>query len=386
MPLALAIALFAPARPAPAFQEAPAAADLTARLEAIRESAKLPALGGALVTLDGLQGVWVTGNRRADGTERVTAQDQWHLGSCTKSMTATLVALLVTRGDLAWETVLGDFFPELAGEMNEAYLDVTLLDLLGHRAGVPNDPHLQMLAELDTSKLSLSDQREKVVAEILKQAPVHPPHGAFLYSNFGFVIAGHIAERATGKSWETLLQELLFEPLGMTSAGFGAPGTSERCDQPRGHSPTGEPVEPGPGADNSPVIGPAGTVHASLADWAKYVALHLAGSRGDVKVGAITLTADTFALLHRPREGPGQGYALGWVVDERPWAGGDGTALWHNGSNTLWYCVTWLGPGNGVGVLVTTNRFTPAAQSATDQVAGLLLKEYERRGAEAKTR
>jgi CubicO group peptidase (beta-lactamase class C family) len=87
--------------------------DLAARIEAVRAEAKLPALGAALVTVDGLQGVWVTGTRRAGGEERVTSDDLWHLGSCTKSMTATLVALLVARGDLAWGTPIGEYLSDL---------------------------------------------------------------------------------------------------------------------------------------------------------------------------------------------------------------------------------------------------------------------------------
>jgi CubicO group peptidase (beta-lactamase class C family) len=360
----------------PCAQQAP---DLTAQIEAIRAEAGLPALGGALVTVDGLQGVWVTGTRRAGGTEKVTVDDQWHLGSCTKSMTATLLALLVKRGDLKWETPLGEIFPEFEADMNIDLLDVTLDELLCHRAGLPSNP--SDLRSEQYKSLDLIGQREALTRSVLTHAPVHAPRGEFLYSNTGVLIAGHVAEVATKKPWETLMRELLFEPLGMSSAGFGPPGTSTVCDQPRGHSAMGKPLEPGPEADNPPVIGPAGTVHASLADWAKYIQLHLKGARGDVKVGELTLTREAFTHLHTPYVGPGQGYGYGWVFEKRPWAGGDGTAFWHNGSNTMWYCVAWLGPANGVAALVTTNIAGPKATAAADQVAGLLLKEYERRKA-----
>jgi len=353
------------------------APDLTARIEAIRKEAGVPALGGALVTLDGLQGVWVTGTRRAGGTEKVTADDLWHLGSCTKSMTATLIALLVARGDLHWETPLGELMPDIASEMDVDYADLTLVELLCHRAGLPANPSPAAFHAVE--KLGLVEQREQLMRGVFGQAPDHPPRGAMLYSNFGFVIAGHIAERVTKKPWETLMQELLFTPLGMTSAGFGAPGSAAVCDQPRGHTEVGEPLEPGPDADNPPVLGPAGTVHVSLADWAKYIQLHLKGAKGDVKVGELTLTRDTFTRLHTPYDAPKEKYGFGWVFENRAWAGGDGTAFWHNGSNTMWYCVTWLGPANGVAALVTANIASAKAKGATDQVAGLLLEEYARR-------
>jgi CubicO group peptidase (beta-lactamase class C family) len=85
---------------------------VAARMEALRARAGVPALGGALVTLEGEPEVWVAGTRRAGGDERVTPDDLWHLGSCTKSMTATLVALLVARGDLRLEIPLGEALPE----------------------------------------------------------------------------------------------------------------------------------------------------------------------------------------------------------------------------------------------------------------------------------
>jgi CubicO group peptidase (beta-lactamase class C family) len=367
-------------------QTAPAGTDVATQLEAIRATSDVPALGGALVTLDGLQGVWVTGKRSAGKEESVTESDLWHLGSCTKSMTATLIALLVARGDLAWETPLGEFLPENVENGDAELLEVTLVELLAHRAGLAAHPDMGLLMTLRTGGKSLVEQRAEITRVALESGPVHAPRGAFLYSNTGFVIAGHVAERVTGKPWEELMRTLLFEPLGMTSAGFGPPGTIGANDQPHGHGRDGTAMEPGPFADNPPALGPAGTVHASLADWAKYVRLHLQGARGDVPVGALTLTRETFARLHTPYAGPQETYGFGWVFEQRPWAGGDGTALWHNGSNTMWYCVTWLGPGNGVAALVTLNAASPAAKQAADQAATLLIEEFERRAQAGETR
>src|SRR6185436_18293330 len=222
--------------------------DVAAHIEEVRARAGVPALGGALVTLDGLQGVWVTGTRRAGGEELVAEGDLWHLGSCTKSMTATLIALLVTRGDLAWDTPLGELLPEMVEEGDPELMDVTLVELLCHRAGLPANPDAGLFLALRGSTKSLVEQRDEITRAALEQGPVHPPRGAFLYSNTGLVIAGHVAERAAGKPWEDLMRELVFEPLGMKSAGFGAPGTAKAIDQPRGHSADGKPLEPGPSA------------------------------------------------------------------------------------------------------------------------------------------
>ena len=357
-------------------QEA-SASDPVARMEALRVKHGVPALGGALVTPDGLAGVWVTGSRSVDCAETVSPDDLWHLGSCTKAMTATLIALLVTRGDLSWEAPLGELLPDLATEVDVDFMDLTLVELMSHRAGLPAnfaDDSFDSIA-----KLGVVEQRAALTRSLLKGPPVHPPRGAILYSNAGFVVAGHLAEVATGKSWETLMQELLFTPLGMTSAGFGPPGVRDACDQPRGHTPDGRALEPGPEADNLPYIGPAGTVHATLADWAKFLQLHLRGMRSDVKVGELTLSRETFTRLHTACPGPGPQYGYGWVFEKRPWAGGDGTTLTHSGSNGTWCCETWLSPGHGFATLAVTNLFTEPAQNACFEVTQAMIAEAEAR-------
>jgi CubicO group peptidase (beta-lactamase class C family) len=59
--------------------------------------------------------------------------------------------------------------------------------------------------------------------------------GDYYYSNIGYAIAGFMAERITGQTWETQMKSKIFEPLGMSSAGFGPPGGNNQIDQPWGH-------------------------------------------------------------------------------------------------------------------------------------------------------
>jgi len=355
------------------------------QLEAIRVKAKLPALGGAIVTTDGLEDAWVTGIRANGHPEEVELDDAWHLGSCTKSMTATLIALLVEAGKLSWETPLEKLLPECAATMDEAYKKVTLVQLLTHRAGVPNDATRDGLwTSFWTAgeKETPTQQRARMAKAILSWPPIHAPGTKYTYSNFGVSIAGYVAEVVMKESYETLMIDWLFDPLGMTTAGFGAPSEQDKngaIDAIRGHRADGTTVEPGPRADNPPAIGPGGRVHASLGDWAKYLALHLKGTKGDVKVGEVTLEKETFAKLQTAWDAPDDKYAMGWLVGQRDWAGGDGKVLTHSGSNTIWYCVTWLAPNAGFGVLATTNRVGTTGQRATDEVCQSLIQEHTRR-------
>jgi len=76
--------------------------------------------------------------------------------------------------------------------------------------------------------------------------------------------------------------------------------------------------------------------------------------------------------LHTPPEGGD--YALGWATAKRAWAGG--TALNHNGSNTMWYCVTWLAPERGFAFLVATNQGGKKAAEGCNAAVGELMKTY----------
>src|SRR5689334_17181397 len=81
-----------------------------AALEDIREQAKVPALAAA-GWIDGRVGeIAATGFRKNGGTAHVTKDDLWHIGSCTKSMTATLAATLVDQGTIRWDSTVGEIF------------------------------------------------------------------------------------------------------------------------------------------------------------------------------------------------------------------------------------------------------------------------------------
>jgi CubicO group peptidase (beta-lactamase class C family) len=147
----------------------------------------------------------------------------------------------------------------------------------------------------------------------------------------------------------------VFQPLGMTSAGFGAPGTPTVVDQPYGHARLRgrlDPVDPGPLADNPPAIGPAGTVHCSVEDLLKFAASH-AGT------GSL-VSENILQRLHR-RYGASE-YSPGWYVVQRDW--GRGYVLNHDGSNTYWLASMWIAPLRKTAFVATSNAPGPSGQQA----------------------
>lgn len=160
--------------------------DLAQVAESIRKQHDLPALA------------LVVGVRKAGDSTPVTTHDVFHIGSCTKSMTATLAALLIEEGKLRWATTIADVFPELKGTMNTGYHDVSLEQLLAHRGGVPGEPPEAAWKRAWEEKGTPAEQRREFIEAVLKEAPTAPPGTKTAYSNQGYAIAGAMLETITG--------------------------------------------------------------------------------------------------------------------------------------------------------------------------------------------
>lgn len=322
------------------------------------------------------------GVRRAGRDEPITLDDRWHIGSCAKSMTATLAARLVEAGHLKWTSTIGETIgtiDSLKGRLLPEYHGVTLRQLLAHRSGLPQDraPDPDIWPRIMSLRGPMIEQRREAAAIVLARKPAAAPGSVMAYSNFGYVVAAAMMEHATGQSWEDLITAHLFEPLGIASAGFGPPGNREEgqtATQPRGHRMgrgRAHAIEPGTlGSDNPAVLRPAGGVHLALRDWGRYAAAHVAGARGEATT---LLRPESWVVLHADEQD--QGYALGWGLGERAWAGG--RVLTHDGSNSLWMAAIWLAPERNLAVLAATNIGGDAAAAACDQAVVQALKALD---------
>lgn len=295
---------------------------LSALATAAREEADAPALGLMVARAGEEPLIVVDGVRVMGQAAKVTAQDKWHWGSITKSMTATLVARLVEKGTVSWADTVEKRLGELVPEMKDAYRAVTFRHLLSHHSGLAANNPLPTFREFGQAPDEPIADRLRWVRIALTQEPVGPLETTYEYSNNGFIVAAAMLEAATGESWEALVQQQVFAPLGINDAGFGAPRGQGLLDQPRGHRPVGDRDVPAPiMADNPAALGPAGRVHMPLADMAKYLRAHAEQRPG-------FLRPESYQLLHT--QPFGGFYAMGWVVPGPE-------ARWHNGSNTMWY-------------------------------------------------
>ncbi|MCB1566905.1 MAG: beta-lactamase family protein [Xanthomonadales bacterium] len=383
--LALAFALLTAAAPlseinasVPTTAEAPGSQQQHAEalLIRLREQHKLPALAAVVVSSDTTLDLAATGLRRQGKPETVELADRFHLGSMGKAITATVIARLVEEGKLSWTTRPVDVFPEFAKVIRPGYRDITLEQLLRHDAGMPPYDAMGEIkgASAHAGSGSQRDQRRAFSDWLLQQRPHIAPGTRPEYSNAGYVVAAAMAEAATGEAWESLVESRLARPLGIDLA-YGLPARDD-SPQPWGHKPKSaffglaihpdvvEPQAPGDGWALGVIFAPAGDYSLSLADYAKFLQLHLAGLAG--RDGLLKATS-----IQRLHAGPGE-YAMGWFLREF-----DGTAAhWHTGSTDTFFSRVIMLPERDIAVAVLTNAGSETANTATREAVMELLRIY----------
>ncbi len=337
--------------------------DITAKIEAIRQKHAVPALGAAAMRDGELVALGVSGVRQFGASDPVKTGDLWHLGSCTKSITATLAGIMVDEGKARWDMKIVDVLPELSTKLHADWRGVTLEQLLTQRSGAPKEPPPEPWKIAWQQRGSEIEQRLAFIRGFTALPTEVPAGTKFIYSNQNYTLAGAMLERLAGKPYAEAVREKVFMPLGMKSCGFGGCGEN----QPRGHKgASGAFTTVAADADNPAAMTPAGRVHCSLTDFVRYASWHARGPLGDVKL----MSDATFRKLHTAPAG--QDYAMGWVVTERPWAGG--AALTHSGSNTMWFCVMWIAPAKQTAYVAVTNCAGDAALKACDEAVATLLR------------
>lgn len=313
----------------------------------------------------------VSGFKKSSNEQPIEKSDKLHLGSITKSMTATLIGKLVEENKLKWNSTLSELFEEI--DIHTDLKGVTVEMILAHRAGfIRNLQGFNIY--IDPSLKTNKEKRSVLSQTILKMSPNLKPGSEFSYSNTGYLILGHIIERITGIEWDQYIKEELFNPLGMNSCGLGFPGE----DQPWGHSYNQDHIIQPSSWDNHSFWGPAGSAHCSVDDIQKYFTMHINGFNGlDGLVSALT-----FSKLHTSY--PGQTYTYGgWFRLERKWA--SGPVLTHSGTNEKNMAYVWLAPKKNASYFGFANlggdetdkenkKGSEKAARAIDEILSILIK------------
>jgi CubicO group peptidase (beta-lactamase class C family) len=348
---------------------------------------QLPAVAAAIVKQGKVVAVGAVGTRKAGAQIPVTVHDRFHLGSDTKAMTALLAAILVEAGQLRWDSTVAEVFPELVEKMDPGLQRVTLAQLLSHTSGIPsdNDAFGDLLEKSVLQDGNLDELRYWLVQQWSTQPLTSESGTTFAYANMNYIMVGAIIERVAGKTWEELITERLFTPLGLRSAGLGPQATLGKIDAPLGHVVIDGKMKAflaGPNGDNPLIIGPAGNAHMSVLDFARWAAWNA----GEGKRGPKLVQPEALKKLHTPvismpeRKDAAPGtptrgkYALGWGELAVDWA--PEPLIYHGGSNEKNLAHIWLDPRRDLAMVVVTNISGPQANEALFALAPELYARF----------
>jgi D-alanyl-D-alanine carboxypeptidase len=247
-----------------------------------------------------------------------TADDQFRIGSITKTYVSVLLLQLLREGTFARAETVERWLPGLVPGGDEVTVDL----LLRMRSGLPDYAWPLLGDPPDLGRITRYFRPEELVAVALAQPDRLPPGGSFRYCNTDYVLLGLIVEEATGTRVDALLHERVLAPLGLHDTTF--PTAQTRLHGP--HATGYERRAPGAPYEPIPAVSPsegwtAGGMTATPRDLGRFFDALLDGRAVD-PADLETMTAPTEPL------DPGIWRGLGLVRYERP----DGTvAFGHHG-------------------------------------------------------
>jgi len=304
----------------------------------------------------------------------VDEHTRFAIGSTTKAMTAAAIGMLVDEGKLAWDDPVTKYLPDL--ELADPWVtrELTIHDLLTHRAGLGNADYLWY--EQETTS-------EDIVRRMRYLEPAYSFRSSYIYQNLMYLVAGEVIEAASGRPWAEFVEQRIFGPLGMretvTSRGRIEDGANVATPHDSIAVVGGAAVDPSGrseamraggavvpiGNANLDAIAPAGAVWSSVHDMATWLAFLLAG--GETATGERLLRAETVEELFTPqvvlREGSfyptarltrphWMTYGLGWFQQDYRGRKVD----FHTGSIDGMVAIAGLVRESGLGVYVLSNR------------------------------
>jgi CubicO group peptidase (beta-lactamase class C family) len=228
------------------------------------------------------------GIRQIGNPELVDIDTLFAIASMTKSFTATAVAAMVDDGKLDWDKPVIDYLPWFKMYDPIATQLITPRDLLTHRSGLPRHDFIRTSTYLT---------REELVHRIRYLEPSSTFRQTFQYNNLMYVTVGYLSGSVAGTTWEELVKQRIFVPLGMTHSNTSAVELQESENYAHPHDYVDGKIVSIPVYDYQKFgIGPNGAVNSCLEDMLKYLAFHL--SDGTVN-GKLVVSKKQMAELHQ---------------------------------------------------------------------------------------
>ena len=331
----------------------------------------IPEIGYAVITVDSILELYTMGYHRADFKNEQTKakiSDYFHLGSNTKAITGFVAAYLVENKKIKWTTKFFDLFPSWKKNSNPAYYDITLADLLSHRAKIQPYTSGLEFQELPDFKGDKAQQRRLFAKYLLYEKPIKNTERIYNYSNAGYSIASLMLEKVSGLSWEQLTKVTMLKLFNINIE-FGFPNKLDH-KQPFGHwiqNDSLKVVE----SDvdyNLALAEPAGDISMTLPDYAKFIQYNLQGLQGQDNV----LKSTTYEYLHYGFTD----YSIGWGNVNKS----DKQFSEHSGSAGTFFCYTLLDKKSKLAYIIIANSATRQAQQGIFKLLDKLKQKYGRLG------
>ena len=324
---------------------------LQALLESVAPRWDVP---GAIVSVIGredvlFQGTYGVKSLAAGGV--IDEDTVFQVGSITKSFTSAAAAILSDRGLLPLNKPIRDFVPEFALRDAMATERITISDFLSQNSGLPSHNLFWHGSYLN---------RQGFLARLRHLEPRWDMRTHWHYQNLNFMVAGALMERVSGRTWEALVQDELFTPLGLSGSSIGKAGYLAAPNRTVPHQPTAD----GGMRQNPPLdvvaCAPAGAINMSHRDLNTWTRFHL---NGGVHAGREIISKAAMAAIHTPRsveanmlplqfaEAPYSLYGLAWVI--APYRG---LNLHYDGGNVEGFSgISVILPDEGIGITMQVN-------------------------------
>jgi CubicO group peptidase (beta-lactamase class C family) len=243
---------------------------LDAMAAASIRSGGVPGLAIAVVYRDEVVYLKGFGVREAGEDAAVDPDTVFQLASCSKPISSTVVAAIVSDGAVSWDTLIADIDPTF--RLHDPYptAEVTIRDLFAHRSGLPGD------AGNDLEMLGFA--RNDILHRLRYLGPAGSFRAGYHYSNFGLTEGAIAAARAVGLGWEDAAEEKLFRPLGMMSTSARYSDFVKHPNRASLHVMRGGQWRPLVKRDPD-AQSPAGGVSSSARDLSRWVRLELGNGR-----------------------------------------------------------------------------------------------------------
>lgn len=343
------------------------AQNLTQIADSIRLKNNIPEMTFAVISTEKILESQVVGFHKINlknEAEKAKITDYFHLGSNTKAITAFMAATLIEQKKLQWDTKFFDLFPEWKKTSNKVYYDMTLEDLLSHRAHIQPYNTGEEYQKLPNFKGSTSEKRKQFCEFILKNEPVKNNTEIYIYSNAGYSLAALMLEKASGKTWEVLVDDVLFKKLKLKHK-QSWPNRFE-LNQPWGHWVENGVLVPVPPTNpyHLSLAEPAGDISMPITDYAKFVQLNLKGLVGVANF----LEPKTYDFLHYGRKE----YAMGWANTNSETQ----KTSQHAGSDGTFFSFTQIDLNKKLAYIILINCATEEAQNGVFNFLEILKNKY----------